>query len=363
MSYSRTYSFYVSGSVHYPASQHGGSVSYSDSVTVEVFVDTAPFDASVATCTQHVGALCNTVIDETDRIGQEKAESSRRIASSLIGGFFRYIMYGISDKIMRLGTRIPILQKTLQEQAAACLKKRTQMEADYQSITTRYAKIFDDLDTSLKKALVALDRPAFDVAALTDRTVAGNCLNSATSAVAISGAEESNVSAAVTLARLKLATRDVVTDGARNIRYNIELASRIEHMLRRSKVSGKHAYCMPVIQVTADDLESGGRGRAEFFFPGQFPPTRTDDLLCGLRSRQGDGDEDAFRQVGGAGEGRAFVDSFFKKRLSAAVSRIDDAAYGTRLSNEVLRMWNAVGRGRSASAQDSDSAKTEKRRV
>ena len=359
MSYSQSYTFYVSGSVSYPPSEHGGSAHYSDSVHVVVQVDTAPFDASVANCTRHVGALCNTVVDEADRVGREKAESSRRIASSLIGGFFRYIMYGISDKIMRLGTRIPILQKTLQEQAAACLKKRTQMEKDYQNITTRYAKIFDDLDTSLKKALVALDRPAFEVTALTDKTSAGNDLNSATSAVAISGAEESNASAAVTLARLKSATRDVVADGARNIRYNIELASRIEHMLRKSKVPGKHAYCMPVIQVTADNLASGGQGRAEFFFPGPFPPSRTDELLCGLRSRQGD--DGAFRQVGGDEDGRAFVDSFFKKRLSAAISRIDDAAYGTRLSNEVLRMWNAVGRGRKASAHD--SVKTGKRRV
>ena len=56
MSYSRNYSttiaVHYSGSVSYPASEHGGSVSYSgtayETVNVEVRVDTDPFDASVA---------------------------------------------------------------------------------------------------------------------------------------------------------------------------------------------------------------------------------------------------------------------------------------------------------------------------
>ena len=351
MSYSRSYTFHVSGSVSYPASESGGSVSYSDYVEVVVEVNTTPFDHSVYNCVQQVDELCGTIAGEAERLADEKKRSARGISSSLIKGFFRYIMYGISDKMMRLNTRLPILQKSLQKLAASCQSKRDQMERDYQNITSRYSKIFDDLDTSLKKALVALDRPAFDVAALTDKTVAESCLGGATSAVAVSGAEESNAAAAVQLARLKSATRNVVEDGVRNIRYNVELASRIEHMLRRSKVPGAHAYCMPVVKVAVDDLESGGRRRAEFFFPGPFPPSRTDDLLDDLRSRDANDDGTDFRQVGRDGEGREFVDSFFKKRLSDVVSRIDDAAYGARLSNEVLRLWKAAGCGAKAPAQ------------
>ena len=350
MSFSRSFTFHVSGSVSYPASEHGGSKTYHDSVNVVVEVDTSRFESSVQNCDRQVGALCHAVVSESSKLLEEKKHSARRISASLIGGFFKYIMYGISEKMMRLASRLPILQQTLRALASNCLAKRTQLERDYQQITSRYAAIFDDLDTSLKTALVALDSPVYQLTALTDKTVSGNCLNDMTSFVPVSGSEESNAVVAVELARLKSATRNVVAEGARNIRYNIELTSRIEHMLRKSAVPETHAYCMPVIKIAVDDLESGKEIRDEFFFPGRFPSARTDDLLNNLRaSPEGEGAR-AFRQVGREEAGLASVDSFFKKRLSSAISQISDAAYGTRLSNEVLRMWDAVGRGKKPSA-------------
>ena len=70
MSYSRSFSktiaIHYSGSVSYPASQSGGSVSYSgtayEDVVVNINVDTDAFDSSVRHCNNSVGALTGAVV-------------------------------------------------------------------------------------------------------------------------------------------------------------------------------------------------------------------------------------------------------------------------------------------------------------
>ena len=68
-SFSRSIAVHYSGTVtvNYPASEHGGSTtaSYSgtayEQVDVDIHVDTAPFDASVANCNNHVNGLTASV--------------------------------------------------------------------------------------------------------------------------------------------------------------------------------------------------------------------------------------------------------------------------------------------------------------
>ena len=88
MSFSCTRTFYVSGSVSYPASEHGGSKSYHDSVTVTVNVDTNPLEASIGQCASEVGSLRGSVDDAAARMVEQKKASASKIADTVIGGFF-----------------------------------------------------------------------------------------------------------------------------------------------------------------------------------------------------------------------------------------------------------------------------------
>ena len=87
MSYSRSYTFSVSGSISYPASEHGGTVSYHDSVEVNLYVDTSPFDRSVRSCGSEVNALTASVAGAAVQMCNTRKQTARLISQSIVNGF------------------------------------------------------------------------------------------------------------------------------------------------------------------------------------------------------------------------------------------------------------------------------------
>ena len=338
MSFSRSFTFHVSGSVHYPASERGGSVSYSDSVHVVVDVDTSDFDRSVRRCASQVGSLSNAVSSTAVGLVREKAESARKIARTMVSGFYKYIMYGVREKIMQLGAKIPMMMQALKSLAGHCTKTRCQLEADYQQITSRYADIFTDLEVNLKSALIGLDEPVYAMTNLANSVIMQNAMNIATSQVVVSGPEQMEAVNSVEVARIKQATEKVVSEGARNIMYNVKLGSQIEHMLKDCPIRDRHYICMPVFKVSADDLESNQGAKDEFFFSGAFPVSSSAGLQAYL-SRQAD--SDMFVDCMENPEPARSIDQFFRGRLSAFLADEPDAEKRERLTAEIMRMWSS----------------------
>ncbi|MDR2292080.1 MAG: hypothetical protein LBE11_01220 [Prevotellaceae bacterium] len=173
MSYSRRYHERIavrySGSktVSYPASQHGGShtvyydgTTYED-INVNINVDTNPFDKSVAGCNASVSALTGAVVaTEAAQIASIDA-NSKKVAGTIVNGFFDYIRSEISQQVMELSQNIDAHLLHLRELAKNCIAKQKQMEIDYNRISNRYLKIFDDLNKELENRIFALDKPAF----------------------------------------------------------------------------------------------------------------------------------------------------------------------------------------------------------
>ena len=113
MSYSRFYTVSVpySGTVSYPASESGGSKSYSGSVPVDITieVDTDDFDASVDRCKGHVNGLTAAVAATEAAEVEAKKLSSRKIAQSILKGFFNYVGADLSQKIKELHSSVESL--------------------------------------------------------------------------------------------------------------------------------------------------------------------------------------------------------------------------------------------------------------
>jgi hypothetical protein len=173
MSYSRRYheriAVHYSGSktVSYPASQNGGShtvyydgTTYED-VNVNIDVDTNPFDRSVAGCNTSVNALTGSVVAMNTAQVASIHENSKKVAGTIVNGFFGYIRYEISQQIMELSQKLDAHLLHLRELAKTCVGKQKQMEVDYNRISSRYLKIFDDLNSELENRIFALDEPAF----------------------------------------------------------------------------------------------------------------------------------------------------------------------------------------------------------
>lgn len=168
MSYRRSYTGYVhySGTVSYPASQNGGSVSYSGSepVYITIDVDTNAFDASVGHCNYAVNALTGAVVATEAAQVESKRQASKQIASTIVKGFFDYVGADLSQKIKELSSKCESLFIALMGHKDNCLSKSKQMQDDYNRISKRYSKIFEDLDKETVSRIEVLDKPTFQFA-------------------------------------------------------------------------------------------------------------------------------------------------------------------------------------------------------
>lgn len=168
MSYRRSYTGYVhySGTVSYPASQNGGSVSYSGSepVYITIDVDTNAFDASVGHCNNAVNALTGAVVATEAAQVESKRQASKHIASTIVKGFFDYVGADLSQKIKELSSKCESLFIALMGHKDNCLSKSKQMQDDYNRISKRYSKIFEDLDKETVSRIEVLDKPTFQFA-------------------------------------------------------------------------------------------------------------------------------------------------------------------------------------------------------
>lgn len=161
MSYTRHYTetIHYSGQVSYPASQNGGYKSFSGSETVHItiHVDTDPFDKSVSDCNRSLNGLTAAVVATSAAEVESKKESSRRIADSIIRGFFNYVGADISQKIKELSSKCEATLMAMLSHKQSCESKSSQMKTDYERITKRYSKVFDDLDNELVSRVKAMD--------------------------------------------------------------------------------------------------------------------------------------------------------------------------------------------------------------
>lgn len=168
MSYRRSYTGYVhySGTVSYPASQNGGSVSYSGSepVYITIDVDTNAFDASVGHCNNAVNALTGAVVATEAAQVESKRQASKQIASTIVKGFFDYVGADLSQKIKELSSKCESLFIALMGHKDNCLSKSKQMQDDYNRISKRYSKIFEDLDKETVSRIEVLDKLTFQFA-------------------------------------------------------------------------------------------------------------------------------------------------------------------------------------------------------
>jgi len=222
MSYTRKYheriAVHYSGSktVSYPASQNGGShtvyyegTAYED-VNVNIDVDTNPFDRSVAGCNTSVNALTGAVVaTEAAQIASIDA-NSKKVAGTIVDGFFENIRSEISQQIAELSSRLDSHLAHLHAMAKRCVEKQTQMQDDYQRIASRYLKIFEDLDNELSNRIHELDKPAFVFKSQSDSHAGRTLTGDLASTVAVFGAEGGDLQAKITASVTKKRALDTI---------------------------------------------------------------------------------------------------------------------------------------------------------
>lgn len=205
MSYTRRFNkriaVHYSGTVSYPPSQSGGTKSFSgtayEDVTININVDTNDFDYSIGECNEKVDGLTGAVVaTETAQVVAIN-NNAKKIGKTIIDGFFKTVQSEISQQVMELSVNIDSLLIHLKELSKRCLEKQKQMEIDYNRISQRYLKIFEDLNKELENRIYELDKPAFTVKRISDKNTSRITGDTSFGTVAVSGMENSILEARI----------------------------------------------------------------------------------------------------------------------------------------------------------------------
>lgn len=273
MSYRRRYTGYVhySGTVSYPASEHGGTKSYSGSepVYITIDVDTNAFDLSVANCNSAVNGLTNTVVATEAAQVESKRRASAQIAASIVKGFFEYVGADLSQKIKELSSKCESLFVALMGHKDNCLAKSSQMQDDYNRISKRYSKIFDDLDKETVSRIEVLDKPTFQFADSAQKVIDRNSNTELLGISTISANENIKLETVLSCSHVKQQANILLDKANDYLRGTYRLANSVRDMLNDS--AQEEEILVPVMYAetiqSADNKESKVYGTESEYGP------------------------------------------------------------------------------------------------
>ena len=273
MSYRRTYQGYVSGSVEYsyPASERGGTgyAHYQEPVYITIDVDTDDFDASVEHCTDAVNALTGAVVATEAAQVESKRRASKQIAASIVKGFFEYVGADLSQKIKELASKCESLFFALMGHKENCLSKSKQMQDDYNRISKRYSKIFEDLDKETVSRIEVLDRPTFQFAETAQNLIDRNSNTELLGISTISANESIKLETVLSCSHVKQQASILLAKANNYLQGTYRLANSVRDMLDESQV--EEEIMLPVMFVesvlNSDNKETKIIGTDEEFTP------------------------------------------------------------------------------------------------
>lgn len=263
MSYSRSYSRTVTKSysktvsVSYPKSESGGTTSATVSGTVEIpieidiYVDTQNFDSSVHGCKKSVNMLNTAVVATTSEEIAAKSQASKKIGQTVVDGFFSYISSELSQLKSELSAKCDSFLATLFSQKTECNNKTLQMQGDYKRISSRYNKLFADLDNETLSRIETIDAPIFkinrDLMECSTRTTDTSLLGVAT----ILASETAQIDAILAASKIKSRAKELINQANSFLGSSYTLQNTLKDMLIEDR--GTDLYMLPIIYVEASE--------------------------------------------------------------------------------------------------------------
>lgn len=268
MSYTKLYN----GSVHYsgieyyshsyPASEHGGTISgsvqYSGEVpvSVQLYVDTAPFDSSVSSCSSSVRNLNGAVIAMNSAQVASISSSANDISSHVINGFFDMVKTELDQNMAALFAEFQSVYNLLMTKSSDLKKQQLVLQDDYARTSDRYMKFFANLDEELEKRVLALDKNVFNIS----KHIQSEQLHSETAkkvAQFLLGVNEDEiVQQELVIANAKAKVLQAMDKMAENVVQETSYSKKINSILTEKTCdSGQESY-IPVIYAESSNLDT-----------------------------------------------------------------------------------------------------------
>ena len=268
MSYSKTYQrdVYYSGSKSYthsyPASQNGGTVSgtvYYEGhvpVTVNLYVDTNPFDRSVDHCSNAVRQLNGAVVTMNAAQVASIGRAADEVSDHVISGFFNMIKSELDQNIAALYAKFKAVFELLTTKSSTLEKQQIVMQDDYSRVSDRYNKVFQNLDEELEKRVVALDRNVFEIS----KRVQGEQLHLETSKKVtqflLGVNEDEIVQQQLLIANAKSRVQKAIDSLAANVIQETVYSKKVGSIVSEQGCTASESNYIPVIFTESSNLDS-----------------------------------------------------------------------------------------------------------
>jgi hypothetical protein len=179
-------------------------------IKVDIHVDTKPFDKGVSNVNSTIDLLTGAVVATEAAQVQSIHENSIKVGSTIVNGFFSYIRSEISQQISELTQSIDSQLMHLKELSIALVNKKKQMFNDFERISSRYIKIFDELNSELSNRIYELDKPTFLFKKETDKQAERSVNNDMVNTATVFGFENSDLHSRISTSIAKKRASDTI---------------------------------------------------------------------------------------------------------------------------------------------------------
>jgi hypothetical protein len=335
MSYRRSYQERIA--VHYSGSKtesvsegqrsvtvHYDGIEY-ENVTVNIDVDTTQFDSNVNSCNNTVNLLTGAVVaTEAAQIASIDS-NAKKVGITIVDGFFKTIRSEISQQISELSSKLDATFLHLNELIKRCTGKQQQMKTDYDRISNRYMKIFDDLNNELENRIFELDNPAFVFRRESDNHAMRTSGNDLISTVAVFGSEGGGLQAQISASIAKKRALDSI--GKANI--FLLKQKKMNDIIRQSMLNESRAATQysPVCYIeTSNEQNQIGKQVYQVDF---LPKTPANELIDDFKSQNWDNVTKTDREN---------IQRYFNAEISNRYASTDQRE--NRVKENIIKMFN-----------------------
>ena len=131
---------------------------------IDCIVDTNPMAAEINTVSNHIKGTTTAVVAMQTAVVLAEKKAADHVCDNVNKGFYTLIRSQISQKKAKLQSDVDSHLMLLNAQKKQLLSIRGRMERDYNMISSRYLKLFNGLNQTLKLRIFELDKPTIDFA-------------------------------------------------------------------------------------------------------------------------------------------------------------------------------------------------------
>jgi hypothetical protein len=298
-------------------------------------VDTSPMAETINSVKRHVTGVTAAVTAMEAAVIATERQASKTICENIDNGFYVLVKSQISQKAIAAYTEMTVKEMTLLQLSKALDSVRHQMEADYNMISARYAKLFTSLDKALETRVRELDRPAMRFAEIKKGVILGKLKNSCSTLLCAS-TDVCRFAETAIAGKLKHKIKAVMETLSGEAKQGETYSRKIKNILSDEAAGNDQNNCcyLPVVLATMESAVQRDEFVDSVFVveDGRFANsaavvTAVNSTESGLVDRAGKWND--------AAEGD-------KEKLRGEVlSLIEKESLDSRVVNEVLRLFDA----------------------